>query len=98
MTGIEGAINETLDSCNKIKVAKLNVRKSIDCYANMHPTKSFLFDHYEGLCKRMVKLKNVLSDLKLKKSVFEAERQRCTKRSENSFCLVFLIVKQIYYL
>ena len=69
-----------------IHVAKINLRKVIDCHANMSPTKSLLFDHYEALSKRFYALKSVVEDLKMKKTLFVAERKRCNERSKCFIC------------
>jgi hypothetical protein len=79
---IDNSINETSINMNSIKIAKLNVRKVIDCHPNNDYERKELFEHYEGLCKRMVVLKNVHEDLLIKKGVIEKEITRCIQRSK----------------
>ena len=79
---IENSINETSTDINLIKIAKTNTRKTIDCHPNDGDKRKDLFDHYEGLCKRMVILKSVYEDLLIKKEVIKKEITRCSQRSK----------------
>ena len=67
----------------------MSTRKAIDCHPNGGTTRSELFDHYEGLCKRMVILKNIYEDLVIKKEAFKREKVRCDQRSKFFFMNVF---------
>ena len=79
---IENSINETSTDINLIIIAKTNTRKTIDCHPNDGDKRKDLFDHYEGLCKRMVILKSVYEDLLIKKEVIKKEITRCSQRSK----------------
>lgn len=75
-------LNQTQTNMDLLKTAKISTRKAIDCHPNGGGTKSRLFDHYEGLCKRMVILKNVYQDLIIKRNALEQEKLRCHRRSK----------------
>lgn len=79
------AINRTRASKDVIVTAKLNVRKLVDCNTNVGAQKGLIYDHYEGLCRRMIIIDNVCNDLEIKKNIFEKELKRCKERSK--FCL-----------
>ena len=86
INGINASINQTESDINVINEAKKNIRIAIDCRANTL-NRNEMFDHYEGLCKRIVIMNNVLTDLKIKVDILEKEKQRCQDRSkwESSF-------------
>ena len=71
---------------NDIVVAKTNMRKMIDCDRNSN-IRDNLFEHYEGLCRRLIKIKNDKESLYYKKKMFEAELKRCTHRSKRYLIL-----------
>jgi len=74
-----------------IETAKKNVRTAIDCLENEDGIRAELFDKYEELCKRYIIMKNVLSDLDIKKNVLQQEKDRCSNRCK----CVFLLCKSI---
>ena len=76
------SINQTESDLNVINEAKKNVRIAIDCRANIE-NRNEMFEHYNGLCKRAVIIRNVLSDLKIKVEILEKEKQRCQDRSKS---------------
>ena len=78
-------MNQTQTNLESLKSAKMSTRKAIDCHPNGGTTRSELFDHYEGLCKRMVILKNIYEDLVIKKEAFKREKVRCDQRSKFFF-------------
>lgn len=75
----------TIDAyISDIIVAKTITRKYIDC--NPIPAKrDQLFQHYEGLCKRLHQIRNVKESLYYKRRFFQAELHRCNDRSKYLF-------------
>ena len=94
--GINVSINQTESDINVIIEAKKNVRIAIDCRANIE-NRNEMFEHYNGLCKRAVVIRNVLSDLKIKVDILEKEKQRCQDRSK-SFLTINLVFCPLYFL
>ena len=58
------------------------IRKIIDCKANVWGRQGDLYDHYEGLCRRRIIVRQVYEDLGIKKRILEKEKIRCAERSE----------------
>ena len=82
-------LNRTATDIDTVKEAKTSIRKAIDCHPVGGDTKRVLFEHYEGLCKRMVFMKNAYEDLKIKKKILAQEILRCNQRSKS---LLFTLV------
>ncbi|XP_066919223.1 SCO-spondin-like [Clytia hemisphaerica] len=72
-------IQTTLDAADS---SKNLIRKMIDCKANVWGRRDELFDHYEGICKRKIIVRQVYEDLKIKKNILEKEKMRCANRSK----------------
>lgn len=79
---IGSSINETEENIAELLKAKRNVREAIDCQSSQDPNeKKIFFEHYEELCRTITILDSVVTDLKIKKDVVAAEKERCEKRS-----------------
>ena len=80
INGIEASISSTQVDMDLADDTKKDLRLAINCRANLG-IRSQLFDYYEALCRQMVILKSVVTDLKIKVEILEKEKQRCGKRS-----------------
>ena len=81
VSSIDGSISTINSDIALVLAAKKNTRLGIDCYGN-EGFSDTLFENYENLTKNYFIMKNVVTDLTIKKDVVNAELTRCQTRSK----------------
>lgn len=76
------AINSTEHTINITINEKTNIRLAIDCQQHPFEERNYMFKQYEALCERVIVMRNVATDLIIKRDLVVAENDRCKNRSK----------------